>query len=120
MIIIYQNLTCTFFLSPVTGNHLRTKISQKSPGKRGTQCNKGKGNGLISPVYSINLKTGFKVKRYSSQSKAAALLGIPKHHISLCCRGKMPNAGGFGWQHAFGKMIFHQDDRFPRSNIESL
>lgn len=61
-----------------------------------------------APVTAINLKTGIKMMRYSSQTKAAVTLDIPVHQISLCCRGFKDDAGGFGWQYASGKISGNQ------------
>jgi hypothetical protein len=62
-----------------------------------------KGRGRVAvPVNSINLSTGLKIARYSSQVEAASSLGISKKIISLCCTGLKKDAGGLGWQYASG------------------
>jgi hypothetical protein len=48
----------------------------------------------------IMIMIGLKVKRYTSQRKAAVTLDIPHHQIFLCCRNLRAEAGGFGWQYA--------------------
>lgn len=59
--------------------------------------NKGK------PVIAISLVSGLEIKKYSTQTQAAAELGIPPHYIFLCLRGLRLDAGGFDWQYASGK-----------------
>jgi 1,4-dihydroxy-2-naphthoyl-CoA synthase len=60
-----------------------------------------------TPVNSIDLSTGLKVARYSSQVEAATVLGINKKSISLCCRGLQKVTGGFGWQYASGNTFIN-------------
>jgi hypothetical protein len=40
------------------------------------------------------------MQTYSSQTIAAATIGIDGSAISKCCRGKIGSAGGFKWQYA--------------------
>lgn len=56
-------------------------------------------------VIGVNLTTGLKVK-YSSQTTAAATVGILHNLISRCCLGLRANAGGFSWQYASGKIFY--------------
>jgi hypothetical protein len=58
-----------------------------------------------SPVNAVNLRTGLPVKTYSSTKAAATALDLTYYQISRCCQGLIPEAGGFGWQHASGMNI---------------
>lgn len=89
-----------------TGSRDLIAAEAKTPARKGgTQGSKGRRGRPITPVNSIDLLTGLKVKRFPSQKIAADTLGISYAYISLCCRGIRPHAGGFGWQYASGKMF---------------
>jgi hypothetical protein len=53
-------------------------------------------------VNAVNLRTGLPVKTYSSITAAATASDLTYYQISRCCQGLIPEAGGFGWKHAFG------------------
>jgi hypothetical protein len=60
---------------------------------------------LVSSVNSVDLKTGLRVKEFTSPTTAATAIGISRLEISQCCRGLLDEAGGFGWEFASGKIF---------------
>jgi len=48
-------------------------------------------------VYQFNYKTGKYVNSYESIREAERCTKIKGSDISLCCRGKVRQAGGFIW-----------------------
>lgn len=48
---------------------------------------------IVSTVNSFDLKTGLKVKEYTSITTAATALGISRLEISQCCRGLIDSIG---------------------------
>jgi hypothetical protein len=47
---------------------------------------------LVSSVNSVDLKTGLRVKEFTSPTTAATAIGISRLEISQCCRGLLDEA----------------------------
>jgi hypothetical protein len=60
-------------------------------------------SGQAISIEQIDLETGAVVRSYRSQSAAANALGVSQSTISMCCRGKLHSAYGFGWRNSYSE-----------------
>ena len=56
------------------------------------------GSHLGKAVEQFDLATGRTIARFKNQSAAEKKTGVGNASISVCVRGKLENAGGFGWR----------------------